>query len=280
MENQQANFVRFMSRHLVSLAGIYESYKDGKLFQSGTFAVSGFVLTLHDRHFWVTAGHCLKYLDDNIRNGVLKIFDVGFADYFGDEAKDQHKYPFSYEPGCGFYIDSQEDGLDFAIIPLDLLTIQNFAANGVKDVSRANWLQQPALTFERYMILGLPAYLIPKDRPAVQPVLVGIEPLKPSDIPDPLPDEWFVGKIDDECPIVSIEGMSGGPIYGFRRDDKGRWLYHIVALQSRWREGSRVIFGCPMTHFAELLYQQMIESGTAFAGDDGQQGDSDEGDSR
>ncbi len=276
MSKQQADFVRFMSRHLVAAPlGDYESYKDGKVFHSGTFALSGFVLTLHDRHFWVTAGHCLKDFDRDIRCGVLKIFDTGFVDYFGSEAKHVHKYPYQYEPGCEFYIDSLDDALDFAIIPLDLLMIQSFEVNGVKNVSRANWLQQPSLIFERYMILGLPAYLIPKDRPAAQPVLVGIEPLDPKTIPDPLPDGWFVGKIDDECPIKSIEGMSGGPIYGFRRNDQGQWLYHIVALQSRWREGSRVIFGCPMTLFAEMLYQQMIESGVAFADDEPDEGGGD-----
>ena len=51
--------------------------------------------------------------------------------------------------------------------------------------------------------------------------------------------------------------MSGGPIYGFRRNDKGRLTYHVVALQSRWWDKRRIVFGCSVPLFAEEVYRQL-----------------------
>jgi hypothetical protein len=62
----------------------------------------------------------------------------------------------------------------------------------------------------------------------------------------------FVGQIIPELPIDSIEGMSGGPIFGFRYKDS-ELRYWIVALQSSWYQSSRVIFGCPLPTLASLL---------------------------
>lgn len=104
-----------MSRHLVVLTGVYESYNDdGTLFHTGLFAFSGFVMNLHDRLYWVTAGHCLEEkFDEPINAGKLKVIRCGFADYFGENASNNMCIPFSYEPGCGFYIDDPDMGLDF-----------------------------------------------------------------------------------------------------------------------------------------------------------------------
>jgi hypothetical protein len=69
--------------------------------------------------------------------------------------------------------------------------------------------------------------------------------------------EWFTAKIHPECEIQSIEGMSGGPIFGFRKNAQGQFLFHVVALQSRWDENQRIIFGCSLPYFAEWLHQEM-----------------------
>jgi hypothetical protein len=257
-------FVKSMCRHLVVLSGEYESYDEGKLLKRGIFALSGFVLRLHDHRFWCTAGHCLTKLDTAIRNGSLKLFNVGWFDGFGPEAKHSQKYPYEYEPSCGFPIDEGEHGLDFGVIPLDSVTVQNFDANGVKDVGRENWEHQHELSFDKYMICGVPSHLSQEwESPdgtlngAVRPVLIPIERIDPFELDQPPPEDWFVGKICDHVQIDSIEGMSGGPIFGFRALSGGRAVYHIVALQSRWRPDSRVIMGCAMPYFAEMLHRSM-----------------------
>ncbi len=268
-EITQANaFVKFMSRHLVVLSGLYESYDEkGKLFHTGLFAISGFILNLHDRFFWVTAGHCLDdKFDKPIRAGTLRILECGFADYFGDKAINSHKIPCAYEPGCAFYLDNEAMGLDFAVMPLDNLTTRGLIANGVRAISRENWEHQQQLSFEQYKILGIPTHLTECQISAggavvgrLQPSMIAVDRLDPTAIPNPLPNVWFVGQIPPEVTIQSIEGMSGGPIYGFRRGSEGEWLYHVVALQSRWRPLERITFGCSLPLFAEALHREMAE---------------------
>jgi hypothetical protein len=57
--------------------------------------------------------------------------------------------------------------------------------------------------------------------------------------------------------LPSIVGMSGGPIFGFKKGEDGLLRYWIVAVQSRWRESARIIFGCPVRTFATLVEQEL-----------------------
>ena len=265
-DDQSRSFTKFMGKHLVVLSGIAERYENGKHVKTDAFNLSGWILRIHDQFHWVTAGHCLKRLDDGIKDGTLKIIESGFADYFGDTAKYGHSVPFHYEPGCGFYIDDDTQGLDFGVIPLNLLTVLNLIENGVKAVGRENWEKQHEMTFEHYKMLGVPSHLCQFSLSpggtvsgGIQPVMIALERIDPNTIPNPLPEEWFVGRLYPEVTIEDIAGMSGGPIYGFRKTDDGNWVYHVVALQSRWRQKSRVIFGCPVPLFAESLHQTIQE---------------------
>ncbi len=97
-EQNRLDFLAFMSRHLVVLVAQYETFDDeGRSFHHGVIVYSGFVLSLHNRWFWVTAGHCLrnkcaiaedeKGLDDLLAAGRIKLISTGFADYFGLEAE-------------------------------------------------------------------------------------------------------------------------------------------------------------------------------------------------
>ena len=60
--------------------------------------------------------------------------------------------------------------------------------------------------------------------------------------------------------LNSIVGMSGGPIFGFRRYPNGEQRYWVVALQSWWDPETRTIYGCPVPIFARLVAE-------AFAND-------------
>lgn len=266
-----------MGKHLVVLSAVVERYGEGQRIGTDGIHLSGWILRLHHQFFWVTAGHCLKALDKELAAGTLRLLESSFADYFGDNAKHSHNIPFTYEPGCGFYIDDDSQGLDFGIIPLSHLTVLNLIANGVKAVGRENWERQLGLSFEHYKMVGVPSHLTrfavsPSGNFAteIQPVMIAIERLDPMTISNPLPADWFVGQIHPDVRIESIVGMSGGPIYGFRKSESGQWAYHVVALQSRWREAERIVFGCPVPVFAESLHQtleQVIQDVQAAAPD-------------
>lgn len=266
LDAQRRAYMRSMSRHFVVLSFLIQRFKDGKPTMIDAFDLSGWIISLHDQVFWVTAAHSLKLIDKEITNGNMEVKEAGFMDCFGAEAKDSHPIPFHYEVGCGMYLPGDEPGLDVAVIQMDYLTIRNFIVNGIKSVGRSNWIQQDNISFEHYNMLGIPHHLahfsVTKGgqvSTAIRPVLIAIDAVDRTTIPNPPPEDWFVGRITPEADISSIEGMSGGPIYGFRRDGD-KWLYHVVALQSRWREEERIIMGCPVKRFAELMHITLGEA--------------------
>lgn len=263
---QEAPFLAYMSRHLVPLACEYQSFDRGTLHASGTTYFTGFVLELHDAWYWVTAGHCLKDLDAQIRNGVLRILGGRFMDYFGSDATYTVGLPYTYEPGSGIYLYDREQGLDFGLLRLNELFKAGFKANGVAVISRKNWMFQPDLEFQIYKLLGIPASeagtVAQPDGSVIsgcRSYMFDVERLEPADVPNVPSDEFFVARMSAQSTIASIEGMSGGPIFGFRMNSEGRWAYHVVAVQSSWLRNERIIMGCPLPLFAERIHQ-IIES--------------------
>ena len=272
------DFVRFMSRHLVAFVVQYESLDDsGRCFHQGVIIYSGFILSFYDRWFWVTAGHCLRNkeainedergLDDLILSGRIRLVSTDFADYFGLEASHRHCVPFPYEPGSAIQLYRKDIGLDFALIPLSDLIRSALEKNGIIAVSRENWLHQSSLKFTVFKMLGFPSHLVKANETPdgellteFQPVMIGVDRLDSSDVED-VPDKtWFVGRISQEAKIQGIKGMSGGPIYGLRKSETGQWTYHVIALQSWWRDQSRTVFGCSLPTFAEALHQNMNQT--------------------
>lgn len=262
-QSELERFMKTMGQHLVVFTGSYASFNDdGSPLEEGIFAFSGCLLGIGEVYVWLTAGHCLKdHLDKPIRKGTLKIIDGGFADFFGLNAEDKkHRIPYTYNAGDGFYIEDDDRGLDFGFVPLDSLTVMCFLKNGVKPVGPGDWLTERDTQFDHYKMYGIPAYLTKFDRTAggrpyggIQPAMVAVEPVDRMGDGNQLSPEWFVGRLHPDAPIIDIAGMSGGPIYGFTRLEASRWTYKIVALQSRWFERPRTIFGCSLPSIVQAL---------------------------
>jgi hypothetical protein len=254
--SQEEEFVKFMSRHLVALVYECEVVRNGIVVIERGW-VSGFVMTMHGRDFWVTAGHCLNELDKTIENGDIKLLGTCFTDYFGHESKNGWSLPFTYEAGAALAVDNDELCLDYALLPVDSLMVQGFATNGIIAVERKNWVALVGQDFEFviYKVLGFhkanEAMLNDEANPGMRPVLIALERLE-SD------DEWFWGHLLDEGRVGDIGGMSGGPIFGFLKQGE-RWTYHVIAVQSGWKSDSRVIWGCSVPRFAESLHSAFDE---------------------
>jgi hypothetical protein len=272
-EAREGDVVAFMSRHFVALTCHYDLPGTVGAANRHVAVISGFLLEVRDFYFWVTAGHCLKELDKLLASEVVKVCGGGFMDFFGYDAVHKHSVPFRYERGSGFYVTRPEDGIDFGLIALNDLQIRAFKANKVIVISRENWVGQRDLTFDFYMMLGIPANRVIKTinddgevNAHIGPLMTRVDRLSvddlgevPSDAEAAPTDAWFIGQIPAECKTVDIKGMSGGPIYGFRRNENGRLIYHVVALQSRWWDKRRIVFGCSVPLFAEEVYQQLGE---------------------
>ena len=263
--------VGLMSQHLVTLVCYYDTIeKDGRVSSRNNKVFSGWLLELHGRLFWVTAGHCLSEINDHIEAGHIRVTAGAFMDYLGYRAEFIHTVPFTYAVDSGFHIWDPEIGMDFAIIPLADLYGELFAKNNNVPITRINWIHQHRLTFDFYRILGVPEdRVFETARPdgttiiSVQPTWIAVnrilfeDALRAPTKPLPKSKEWFFGRLDPGTGNQTVVGMSGGPIFGFRKSDAGDVLYHVVALQSWWDKDKRIVFGCSVPFFAEKVYEAM-----------------------
>ena len=152
----EGDAVAFMSRHFLALSCQYDLHKADGTTDRYVPVFSGFLLEVHGVYFWVTAGHCLKELDALLASDRVQVCGGGFMDYFGYEAVHKHSVPFQYEPGCGYYVTQPQHGIDFGLVALNDLQIRAFQANKLIAISRENSAHQRGLTFDFYMMLGIP----------------------------------------------------------------------------------------------------------------------------
>jgi hypothetical protein len=249
-----------LTRHLVCIsASIRRS--DGR---EEDLICSGFVVQVGDEWMISTAGHFLKYLDENVRKGTSSIISASIADFFGPDAIVHHPTPFPLSTVHTAYIDDDALGLDFGFIFLSDLFQQGIQKNGVKPIYEENWAKGNDIKCLNYYVLGFPKQVADRvaesGRKGYAPVLISLEEL-PS-VPDDVPTKpaskyrWFVGRLTASIDF-HIGGMSGGPIVGVGRDKDGHLVYWIVAMQSGWHRPSRVIFGCPVQTFGEILLEAL-----------------------
>jgi len=194
--------------------------------------------------FLVTAGHCISTIEE-IQESGYEIENCQLVDSMRTGTVDQMPLPFVYDKSRTFRL-SEDLALDFGVIYLSNYYRALLEMNGIKPLSETVWKKQPE-SVDFYKLLGVPSQLTkevdsqvvfsttlhPVERLSEKP-----EGFRHTDIPQ------FYGKVylDDE--VTSIEGMSGGPIFAFRRDSDGL-RYWLVAIQSRWLPESQSIAACP-----------------------------------
>jgi hypothetical protein len=233
---------------------------------------SCFVLSISDRWFLVTAGHALQYINEALDSPRLRLISIRLADFFGDRQGIvlREPTPFVIEKERQFFIDEKSLGLDFGFIPLSDLFRCGLEANGILPIPECNWGPQKGVEFSSYWMLGFPYALtascnqpVPVGSPrtvTVAPVIISAEEIRnPGDLPSSVEiprskSPWFVGRITADFD-ENIKGMSGGPIFGLAEMPNEETGYAVVALQSHWYETSRIIVGCPVLVFGQLIAQ-------------------------
>lgn len=70
------------------------------------------------------------------------------------------------------------------------------------------------------------------------------------------PSPRLVASISPEWDDGSIDGMSGGPVFGV---EMASGKAEVVAIQSHWREDERITAACPISVFAPLV-ERAIQS--------------------
>jgi hypothetical protein len=227
---------------------------------------SGFVISVRDRWFLITAGHVIEEIEEAQKLGYM------FSDWYLDDtgaagAKSSIVIPFDYDNAPKFWFHDGS-GADYALISLHPHYRRLLESNNIVALSEQAWRTGMPNDFDVYWMLGVPNEFVEATPGNSQiqksDVIIAIDRL------DEPPDEMctelprLYGKIpdelgDEEQALTSIKGMSGGPIFGFKLSN-GQLRYWIVALQSGWLQRGRIIAGCPIEIFAEWIDQQLIPS--------------------
>lgn len=235
---------------------------------------SCFVVSVEDKWFLVTAGHAIKDVATHLGAKTIRIVRSFLVDYIGYRETVRKLTPFSFDFTEQQYVDEITLGLDYAFIPLQDLYRWGMEANGIKPISESHWREYQPVDFDVYAVLGLPEQVASGYDPAregdhplsgsIGSVVLSAEVLTDkSQIPESVnpglvSGPWFTGVITAQKKL-NIVGMSGGPIVGICKGPDDWVGYSVVAIQSRWHEATKIIFGCPITLFGEMVDRYAAE---------------------
>ena len=269
------DMIRFFCRHLLGL-GWYEGpvNERGEFTEEPTFhGASGFLLQPHDGFpnfvCLVTAGHVRTEYAKRLSQPRIAGKNHSLLDIWGPRSTCSDRIPFDFMRAPALFDDDARAGLDYAIIALPDLVLRALRQTTVP-VRKQNWIHQPELTFDFYAMLGLPLevaqqmFLAQNGRKYVttfqKPALIR---LQECDLPahcEPATNPQFVARVHPGVSLDSVVGMSGGPIFGFRKNDDGHLGYWPVAVQSSWLPKSRIVRATSIPLLASLVEQWIDET--------------------
>ena len=225
--------------------------------ETRNFVVTTFVLEVLDRWFLITAGHCIRAIESLTGRCGYNIIRCQLIDSLGLGATHQEPIPFAYKeahPACL----SDDYAFDYGVMVLSPYYRRLLEVNKVQALNELVWRNEP-VKVDFYILLGIPMESVKVDASSIEiaPTLLTVEPIseKPkgfAEVDAPL----FYGRIVLGERLRSIEGMSGGPLFAFHKNESGELRYWLTALQSRWLPKSQFIAACPTTllgHFLEGL---------------------------
>jgi len=261
------------SRHLVTLEVSYTVRHQKKPPEDVHTYFTGFLLwedlsEIEGVTIWVTAGHCMRWIEDDLLGKPEDYGNVGFrfVDTLHNATVSDLPVPFDYAAAKnkGWLVNTGggavELGLDFGVIFLLPHYSRPILRNGIRPVSEANWKCVPD-SFDKYFVLGLPAERVGRDehgRRTAMPAMVRIARLdeRPECFSEQT-DAMFYGVVDPESRVRNIEGMSGGPIIGMTLGEDGVGRYWFIAVQSSWYAKERIVCASPLAKVREVLTQAL-----------------------
>lgn len=217
---------------------------------------SGTLIEIDGSVFYLTAGHVVTQMNELLQQHSVRGLSANLVDKFGTQIESHPPIPFAIKDAPRFSIDI--DGLDFGVIYLRPYYTSLLSKSGVIALSEEQWSKQGTEKFDFCCLLGVPAELstsnlLADGSASFSPTMVPVEQLSEAPEGVTLTEiDRFIGRIPENLGFESIEGMSGGPIFGFRMRD-GELRYWIVALQSRWLASRRIIFGCRLPPIGRIL---------------------------
>lgn len=247
--------LKYFCRHLVALCVVYRAKSADSVQQFTGYA--GTIIHIADACYFLTAGHSLRKIKEALGNQEVIVERAILADAFGNPKFGEHPIPFDLENAPMFFIDDDEEGLDFGVVHVDDHLVRLLALNDVVVIDEPNWIHQHRVSFDGYSMLGLPeewtsAFVSSTGYAVVSPTMLAVTRDVEAEAEQPTRHDRFIGQVVLPAGLQSLNGMSGGPIFGFNFEG-GRARYWVVAIQSSWIPSTRQIYACRLPLLAALM---------------------------
>lgn len=219
---------------------------------SHDYVISSFVISIDDEWFLITAGHCLNKIE-KIKEAGYKITKARFLDCGGLTAKHFLPIPFDYDSSVIAHLG--DDKYDYGIIHITKYYRNLMECNEIIALNEETWEKQPTNP-DFYFLLGIPGQLTNVTEDKIQITTTLHTVTKCESVPDSFEKTdapTFYGHIHLDDNLTSIVGMSGGPLFSFKRTDSSELKYWLCAVQSRWIPSEKLIAACLMNPFASLV---------------------------
>ncbi|MDA9431143.1 hypothetical protein XH88_04925 [Bradyrhizobium sp. CCBAU 51627] len=112
--------------------------------QSRFATCSGTLIVIEGALYFLTAGHVLKSLKELRDSRDITIEGASLADVFGHQRISDTPIPFDFKNAQLCFVDDDELGLDFGIVPIGAHHARLLAKNGVVALSEENWASSTA----------------------------------------------------------------------------------------------------------------------------------------
>ncbi|MGR9416087.1 hypothetical protein ELH75_23305 [Rhizobium leguminosarum] len=241
----------FLARHFVAIS--VNSRIKGDHGPDRFFVASGLLIRIGDILGILTAGHVVEYIDEAVNHPDILSIGCQLLDTFGDTKLSDLGVPYDLKTSPRLHFHNDEQGLDFGVLFLHEHQARLIEKHNIIPLTYEASRNEPA-DLDVFFLLGLPAELTservsPSGNATVGMTMLRLKKVEAEEQTTLFPR--FIATIDSQTDLQSLEGMSGGPIFGFNTERLNK--YWIVAIQSSWKKSERKIFGCPVTHIYDIL---------------------------
>lgn len=247
--------IRYFHRHFVPIVMRLQRDDDVQ-----TIVISAFVISIRDKWFLITAGHCIEDVEVAISKGY-RVGNTYLVDHMGEGAKYKNGVPFDWAAANPVQPFPNSDN-DYGVLEVADYYRHTLEANAVQPITEEAWDYAPS-DKDEYFMVGSPSELNRPNSSQVEFTTVLIPFRKLASAPPELASNnpnRFYGQLELNGQLESIVGMSGGPIFRWRVTDDGHVKYWLHAIQSTWHPGTEAIAAVVLRPFAGLIGDWLMKN--------------------
>ncbi len=219
MDDFTTRVAHSIGRHFVTLSCVQHIPEKNEM---KTHIFSGFIVTIEDEWFYITAGHILRRIQQAIAAGST--FDIWrLGDQTAGKRTDNHAVPYAFELERWLVLEDETTGLDYATMHIGGLYRQQLEAGGVTAIARNAWGDH--VTEHDYWVLaGIPSETVSYDgktKITARFVMTRVTPESAPLIAEQKAQNQFYARLlnGSEQVVNDVDGMSGGPLFMLKNID-------------------------------------------------------------